>query len=354
MIIHPKARSLISKLSLPNPIQKYFSNLDWEIDLSNNTNPYGGNFSEYPDVKQNELKKLYLDTILSINPPPVNDITLGIGNILFTAGSMEGIDLILRTFSEPKEDLVCVTSPSFSAYTHWALIHGIRLQTMPLLGDNLAYLDIETILRINPKMMFICNPNNPTGTKIAPNTIETLCHSMNGFVVVDEAYIEFSDDSSSLFCLNKYKNLIILRTFSKAWGLAGIRCGAILADTSVINTLRYVQLPFSISTPSQTSVIARLEDPKSTLESWEKIKKSRTGLIEELLTFKGVSTVFVSETNFIMVILKNFPQTMRLLSQQKIHVLDCSSSLPNAIRVSIGTESQNQRFLEVIRFASLA
>lgn len=354
MIIHPKARPLISRLPLPTPIQKYFSNLDWEIDLSNNTNPYGGSFSEYPDVKQNSLKRLYLDTILSINPSPVTHLALGLENVLFTAGSMEGIDLILRTFSEPKEDLVCVTSPSFSAYTHWALIHGIRLQTMPLLGDNLDYLDIETILKINPKMMFICNPNNPTGTKITPNTIETLCHSMNGFVVVDEAYIEFSDISSSIFCLSKYKNLIVLRTFSKAWGLAGIRCGAIIADKSVINTLRYVQLPFSISSPSQKSVIARLQNPKSTFESWQKIKESRDKLVEELSMLKGVSKVFVSDTNFMMVVLKNFSQTIRLLSQKKIHVLDCSSSFPNAIRVSVGTESQNQIFLEVMRLASIS
>lgn len=352
MIIHSNTRPLISKLSLPTPIQKYFSHLDWTIDLSNNTNPYGGNFSDYPDVKQDALKELYLKALLSINSPSSHNTSLNNKNVLFTAGSMEGIDLILRTFCEPREDIVCVTVPSFSAYSHWALLHGIRLHVMPLLGDNLDDLEIETILKINPKMIFICNPNNPTGTKISFGIIEALCHGMKGFVVVDEAYIEFSDSPSSIFYLNTYSNLIILRTLSKAWGLAGIRCGAILADESIINSLRYVQLPFSFASPSQEKVKARLQDPQSTFESWKKIKKSRNELIDELSRLIEVAKIFKSDANFIMVIFKNFQKTMGLLNERKIHVLDCSSDFPNAIRVSIGTETQNKKFVEVIRQAS--
>lgn len=265
MLIHPKARPIISKLSLPTPIKKYFSNLDWEIDLSNNTNPYIEGFSEYPDVKQHDLKKLYLNQILSLNP--LSSFTkeerevFTSDNVLFTAGSMEGLDLILRTFSEPKKDVICVTSPTFSAYEHWALIHGLCVKTIPLFGEELDQIKIEDVSKLDPKIVFLCDPNNPTGTKLSPETIHKLCDSLDGLVIVDEAYIEFSDQSSSIFCLNKYKNLIILRTFSKAWGLAGVRCGVVIADKLIIHALRYVQLPFAFSSPAQEKVAELLLNP---------------------------------------------------------------------------------------------
>ena len=179
MMIHQKARPLISKLSLPTPIQKYFSNLNWEIDLSNNTNPHVGGFSEYPDVKQNDLKTLYLNKILAINPPLSTSNgtreALTFENVLFTAGSMEGLDLILRTFAEPNKDAICVTHPSFSAYTHWALIHNLEVKVVSLFGDNLDQIDSEEVIKLNPKIIFICDPNNPAGTKINPETIQKLC-----------------------------------------------------------------------------------------------------------------------------------------------------------------------------------
>ncbi|MBY0293224.1 MAG: aminotransferase class I/II-fold pyridoxal phosphate-dependent enzyme [Alphaproteobacteria bacterium] len=356
MRLHPKARPIISKLSLPTPIQKYFSNCEWDIDLSNNTNPYLGDLSDYPDIKQYQLKKLYLKTLLFLTPPPSftenNKPPLTPNNILFTAGSMEAIDLLLRTFSEPNTDAICVTSPTFSAYEHWSLIHNLRVKKLPLYGDNLNQLSVDKVMRMNPKITFICDPNNPTGTKIKPELIQKLCDSLEGFVVIDEAYIEFSDHSSSIFNLHHHENLIILRTLSKAWGLAGVRCGAIIADASIINVLRYVQLPFTVSSPSQVSVKKQLLNPESTFASWRRIKKNRDDLIESLSKVKGVTKVFKSETNFIMVILNNFQKTMGLLQEHKIQVLDCSKNYPSAIRVSIGNEEQNKKFLDVIHFAS--
>lgn len=354
-MIHPKARPVISTLSIPSPIKKYFSNPNWEIDLSNNTNPYMADFSDYPDVKQASLKNIYLKAILSINPllrggvEVVHDITTE--NVLFTVGSMEGLDLLLRTFCEPNQDLVCVTAPTFPAYEHWALVHNLHVKTISLGGDSLDQIVIEDIIKVNPKMTFLCNPNNPTGTKLEPGVIQKLCDSLEGFVVVDEAYIEFSDQLSSIFYLSKYKNLIILRTFSKAWGLAGVRCGAIIADKLIINTLRYVQLPFGFSSPSQSKVRGRLLYPKVMYASWQKIKKDREKMIEELSNLKSITKVFKSETNFLMLVLQNFQKTMELLKEHKIHVLDCSASLPDSIRVSLGTEAQNQKFLEVMQKA---
>lgn len=352
MMMHPQARPIIAELALPFPIRKYFSHLDWEIDLSNNTNPYLGDEAQYPDVKQDQLKDLYLQTILSLNPPPAleknNTGALSSSNILLTVGAMEGADLLLRTFAEPYKDVVCVTHPSFFGYEHWARLHSLQVKKIPLLGNQLNQIDIKEVITLNPKLTFICNPNNPTGTRLEEGILQKLCESLNGLVIVDEAYIEFSDSASSIFYFNTYKNLVILRTFSKAWGLASVRCGAIIADPLIINALRYVQLPFGVSSFSQEKVRAQLLYPQKTFASWQRIKKDRTALMEDLSTLPNVATVFQSDTNFIMLVLKNFQKMMERLKKHKIHVLDCSSLFPNSIRVSLGTEKQNRTFLEAI------
>ena len=356
MHIHPNARKIVSKLTIPSPIKKYWSRDQWEIDLSNNTNPYVGGFSEYPDVKQEDIKNLYLSRIQQLNffadIKKEQNSKITSENILFTVGSMEGIDILLRTFCEPNKDTIAVLHPTFSAYEHWALIHNLDVQQIPLSGQDLNTFSLEEVMNIKPRMIFICNPNNPIGTTLTSAGIEKLCQSIDGFVVVDEAYIEFSDQSSALIYLNKYKNLIILRTFSKAWGLAGVRCGIILADKPIIHSLRYVQLPFGLSAPTQDLVKQCLSFPEKTFASWQKIKNNRQNLIKELSTIGAVERVFKSETNFLMLVLKDSPRVMQLLKEYKIQVLDCSTSIPHAIRVSLGTEDQNRKFIEVICKAS--
>jgi histidinol-phosphate aminotransferase len=354
MSIHPKARAIISKLSIPSPIKKYFSDRDWDIDLSNNTNPYVEGFSEYPDINQEDLKNLYLSRVLHLNSS--HDMTskqkLTPENILFTVGSMEGIDILLRTFCEPNKDTICILHPTFSAYEHWGLIHNLEVKNISLSGENLNTFSLDEVVKINPKMVFICNPNNPIGTSLTSEMIKKLCQSITGFVVVDEAYMEFSDQSSSMVHLNEHKNLIILRTFSKAWGLAGVRCGIILADKLIIHTLRYIQLPFGFSSPAQDLVQKCLSNPDKTFASWKRTKKDRQNLIDTLSTLEAVKKVFKSETNFIMIVLKDRLRVLDLLKEHKIQVLDCSESVPSSIRVSLGTEEQNEKFVEIIRGAS--
>jgi len=352
MFVHPKARAVISKLSLPSPIRKYFTNEKWEIDLSNNTNPFVQEFSSYPDVKQQDLKNLYLSRIKHLSHYPhikngdLGDITSE--NVLFTVGSLEGIDILIRTFCEPDQDKICLIQPTFSAYEHWGLIHNLEITEIPLEGDEYTTFDIEKVINDKPKMVFICNPNNPIGTCLQPDLIEELCEAFDGIVVVDEAYIEFSEQRSALYLLHKYKNLIVLRTFSKAWGLAGVRCGIILADELIIHTLRYVQLPFSFSSPTQAIIRHRLLYSEEIVASWEKIKKLRKNLTDALAGLKIIEKVFRSETNFLLVIVKDFKRVMEVLNEHKIYVQDFSAVLPNAIRVSIGTKEQNKKFIEAI------
>ena len=353
MDIHPKARPLISELRIPSPLTKYFPKDLWEIDLSENRNPYMDDFASYPDVLHEDLKALYLKTLLSHNCPASYNKNspshLTGKNILFTAGLMEGFDLVIRTFSEPNKDNICVISPTFPAYAHWGHIHNVNVFEIPFEGDNFSSLAIENIIQLNPALVFLCNPNNPTGTVLNPEHIEKLCSALEGFLVVDEAYIEFSDTPSSLFLLQQHSNLIVLRTLSKAWGMAGIRCGAILSHELVINSLRYVQLPFSFSCLAQKEVRKRLVDHEKVYRSWKYTRQEREKLERALSTLSIVSKVFKSATNFLMIKLKDHKKTLNTLKENKIQVMDCSDQIPSSIRVSLGTEKENNKSLEIMK-----
>jgi histidinol-phosphate aminotransferase len=346
--IHPLARPIISKLTMPGPVAKHLFEPRWAIDLSNNTNPYVEGFALYPDVNQDDLKNLYLDRLMSLDPSQ-EKLSLTPENLLFTVGSMEGIDILLRTFCEVNQDRICVVHPTFGAYEHWGLIHNLEVHKVSLTGDSLNQFSIEEVVDLNPKMVFIPNPNNPVGTTLEEGLIEKLCTSLEGFVVVDEAYIEFSQKPSSLFKLNQYKNLIILRTFSKAWGLAGVRCGIILADELVIHSLRYVQLPYGFSSPTQALVKESLSHPERMLESWKKLTRDREKLLEELSLLPIVKKIFKSDTNFIFFVVEDSQKVMQKLHDYNISIFDGSRSVPHGLRMSLGTEEQNQLFLKALK-----
>lgn len=353
MRVHPKSRPIFSEIPILGVLKKYFSTCQIDVDLSNNTNPFMGNLGNYPDLLQNDLKEYYWRLIASFNPPASYgrlDSKPMAPQILFTVGSSEGIDLLLRAFAEPNQDTIVVAEPSFPAYEHWGLLHNLTVKRVKLGGENYDQLDVQAIIKENPKLVFLCHPNNPTSTALNPEIIYQLCESIDGFVIVDEAYIEFSDLTSIIYDLPRFNNLIVLRTLSKAWGLAGVRCGAVIAaDPLVINTLRYIQVPFGFASPSQEIVAERCRDPEKMQISWVKIKQERESLSKELSLLSVVKKVFPSQANFLLVELNGFSQVMDVLSHHKIQVVDCSSLIPDSIRVSIGTVAENQTFLETLR-----
>lgn len=354
MKVHSKSREIFFKLPLIGPLKKYLSGMEIDTDLSNNTNPFLGSLANYPDLIQNSLKEQYWRLITSINPPTHNYLEnngkITPDNILFTVGSSEGIDLLLRAFAEPNKDSIAVPNPSFPAYEHWGLIHNLRVHKFKLLGEHYDQLSIRDIIKEKPKLVFLCHPNNPTGTLLNQETIYQLCASFDGFVIVDEAYIEFSEASSLIYDLSRFKNLIILRTLSKGWGLAAVRCGAVIAaDPLVINTLRYIQVPFGFSTPSQEIVAARCLSPEAMINSWGQVRKERDKLSTKLSTLNVVEKIIPSHANFLLVKLTSFSQIMAVLHQHKIHVVDCSNAIPNSIRVSVGNMEENQKFLDVLQ-----
>lgn len=340
LAIHPHARQSLKKLGIQGPLKKHFSRVSFNIDLSNNINPHSPYLPDYPLIDPIEIKQLYLDFIGNKNLTPEN--------ILFTVGAADGLDLILRGFAQPPNDVICITDPTYFAYEHWATLYDLQIKKVPLQGDNYDLLNVEEISCINPKIFILCNPNNPTGTQVGIETIERLCNSISGLVVIDEAYIEFSDQESAANILHKYENLIVLRTLSKGWGMAGARCGIILGDYRVINTLLYVQTPFSFSIPTQEWVQKCLTNPAPLKESWNIIKKERDQLYKSLCSLSCVEKAFPSKANFIMVILKDYEKTFARLLNTGIYVASCRSAVPNAIRISVSTTDNNKALMDAL------
>lgn len=354
MGIHPKARSIFTNLKIPGPVRRYFDCPEIHIDLGSSTNPYLGHQADYPDLNSFRLKELYRDLIYTINPP----LNFGLhsqkfikpDHMLFTVGSSEGIDLLLRTFAEPNKDTIVVTDPSFPAYEHWGKLHNLKVAKVPLKGDHLQHIDVDAILNVNPKLIFLCEPNNPTGTMLDRHVIHELCSKCDGLVIVDEAYIEFSDLPSLIYDWHQYKdNLVILRTLSKAWGMASARCGVLIADELIIKTLRYIQIPFGFSTSSQIEVLERLLSPQPMMATWGQIKTERNYLKDQLVSLKNVNKVYRSQSNFLFLILDNFSDTMKHLNENHVFVLNCSDVIPNSMRVSMSSKENNLRFLDILK-----
>lgn len=350
MELHPKARDIFSELSYIGPVKKALSGMEIDVDLSNNTNPFLGKLGEYPDLLQLELKAKYGDIINQLNRPEGYSDGGGItpANILFTVGSCEGIDLLLRSFAEPNKDTILVMDPTFSAYEHWGLIHNLKIEKIPLEGENFNKLSVTDILQKKSQMLFLCNPNNPTSTVLDQDILEDLCTRYNGLLVIDEAYIEFSDVPSFVHQVSRFKNLVVLRTLSKAWGLAAARCGTVIADPSVIDTLRYIQIPFGFPVSSQEIVRERCDNANIMFQSWQKIRQERDSLVKELSGLDSVDRILPSQTNFIFVTFKNFKKTMAALRENKIYVVDFSANIPNGVRVTVGTREENKKFLDVM------
>lgn len=350
-MIHSKARSILKQLELPSPLRKKSSSLKTVVDLSNNTNPFGGMWSSYSDISQIEIKQQYLKTIFGLNQridPSLPSHFLSTDQIQLTVGSIEGLDLVQRTFTDPGDTIV-IPSPSFEGFQHWGLINSLTIETIPLQGENFETLDIDRIQRLSPKMVFICDPNNPTGTHLRPEIVPRLCESVSGFVVVDEAYIEFSERPSCIRYLKDFKNLIILRTLSKAWGLAGLRCGAVLSsDPYVIESLKYIQIPFGLSTPAQTQLRKKVGNMKALLESRQKIINNREMFLKKIKKSSQIEKIFSSHTNFICIVLKDFQKILRNFQKAGIKVADCSAVVPNAVRITVTTNPDMNKAAQLL------
>jgi len=227
-----------------------------------------------------------------------------VSQLALTRGSNEAIDLLIRLFAEPNQAQVMSFCPSFSLYQQLAQLNSVQSLLLPLDEGNfgLNKIEIEKNWTSRIKLIFVCNPNNPTGSIMDPESLNWLCEKAKGqaIVVIDEAYIEFSNQKSMLDNINRYENLIVLRTLSKAWGLAGLRLGVVLANQLLIEQLEKIKLPYCFATPI-FALYDKLPSQEKLRQSVKKINQLKQRLYQVLANSPAIEKIYPSEANFFLV-----------------------------------------------------
>ncbi|MFE6163935.1 aminotransferase class I/II-fold pyridoxal phosphate-dependent enzyme [Streptomyces sp. NPDC056486] len=340
------AASPVTTVPVPGPARSRHQPRFDTIDLSSNTNPFLGAGGSYPHLDTTELADTYLDTISKL-PGHEGTGALTADHLLFSSGSVDGVMLLLAALASPGES-VCVTPPTFPLYAHFARLLRLPLVEVPLRGDDLSELDTERILAADPRVTILCDPNNPVGTRLDPAQVRALVTGTRGLVVIDEAYVEFSEKPSYAGLVAEHDNLIVLRTLSKAWGLAGARCGIALAQPGIIDALRRVQVPFGFTDASQSAVRDRLTNARRALASIRHIRAERDRMARILADHPAVERVFPSEANFLLVRLHKHERVMEQLHDAGIMVADVSFLIPATCRISIGNRRANDALLAAL------
>ena len=312
-----------------------------EIFIDANESPFETGRNRYPDPYQNALKQ----KVSSIKGIPPESIFLG-------NGSDEAIDLIMRIFCVPGEDNIIVTDPTYGMYQVSAAIHDLEVLKVPLSPQ--FGLDASKILEaanVNSKVVFICSPNNPTGNTLATEQIKSVLDKFSGVVVIDEAYIDFTRSASWSSKLSEYPNLIVLQTFSKAWGLAGLRIGMAFAQADIIAYFNKVKPPYNINVLTQQETIKVLNNKKQVDDNVKQVLVQKTNLIKNLSQLPIVQKVFPSDSNFLLVRFQNATKVFDYLIDNGIIVRDRSKALhcENCLRITIGELSENNRLIELLK-----
>ncbi|MBA2621692.1 MAG: histidinol-phosphate transaminase, partial [Acidobacteria bacterium] len=266
-----------------------------QIFLDANENSFGSplerDYNRYPDPLQTEIKKI----IAARQSVSTNEIFVG-------NGSDEAIDLLFRIFCEPKRDNVLICPPTYGMYAVSAEINDVEIKRARLTDDfRLDFAAIKKAIDANTKLIFICSPNNPTGNSLDRFQILELLKEFDGIVAVDEAYIHFSNEKSFVSEINNHPNLIVLQTFSKAWGMAGLRVGLAFADRETIELFNRVKPPYNLSQIAQEAVLRALGNQAAVEETIDEIIKEREKLIEKLKDLSFVEKIYPSDANFVLV-----------------------------------------------------
>lgn len=311
------------------------------VFLDANENPYHVPYNRYPDPLQEEVKR----RLSAVKGVPPAGIFLG-------NGSDEGIDLVYRAFCVPGVDNVVAIDPTYGMYEVCADINDVEYRKMRLdaryrfrAADMLAAADGHT------KVMFLCSPNNPTGNDLSHAEIEKLLKGFDGLVIVDEAYMDFSDEPSFLERLDEFPNLIVLQTFSKAWGCAAIRLGMAFASEDVIALFNKIKYPYNVNQLTQQQALEMLHRHYEKQRWVEMLKQERDRLEGEFATLPCVRKVFPSNANFFLVRVTDAPRIYNHLVGEGIIVRNrhTVTLCGNCLRITVGTTAENETLLEALR-----
>ncbi len=311
------------------------------VFLDANENPFNSPYNRYPDPLQRELKR----KIASLKKVLPENIFLG-------NGSDEPIDLVIRIFCEPGKENIVSIDPTYNMYKVAADVNGIEYKKVSLSDDfQLNASDLLAKTDSKTKLIFLCSPNNPTGNYLDEKEVEKIILSFGGIVIIDEAYIDFSSKKGFLLRLNEFPNLIILQTFSKAWGLASIRLGIAFGSKSIISYFNKIKYPYNINFLTQKFAIEALEKIDE-MEDWvQLILKNKTLLEEELELVNIVRKIYHSDANFILIKVDEPLQIYNYLVDNKIIVRNRSNVTlcEGCLRITVGTQEENELLLKVLK-----
>ncbi len=312
------------------------------LDANENSlgSPLSKWYNRYPDPHQHLVKK----AISQVKGIGQEQIFLG-------NGSDECIDLLFRCFCNPGLDNVVICPPTYGMYEVSAHINDIELKIAPLLPDfQLNLIHMETLINPNTKLIWLCSPNNPTGNSLNRADIEFVLNNFDGIVVVDEAYINFAKQKSFLSELVDYPNLVVLQTFSKAWGLAGLRLGMAFASTEILEVMNRVKPPYNINQVTQELALKALEELGQVNDMIKELVAMRDALIPVFESMPTVERVYPSDANFILVKISEARKIYEFMLSKGIVVRDRSTVMlcEDCLRITIGTEKENTTLVDAM------
>ncbi|HJW18873.1 MAG TPA: histidinol-phosphate transaminase [Flavisolibacter sp.] len=315
------------------------------VFLDANENSYGSPltkwYNRYPDPLQWELKK----KIAAIKNVAAENMLLG-------NGSDECIDLLIRAFCEPQKDNIIICPPTYGMYEVYGNINNVEIREVPLLPDFQLNLEgIEAAIDENTKLLFICSPNNPTGNSIDREDIEIVLNNFEGIVVIDEAYINYSRHRSFVAELKEYPNLVVMQTFSKAWGLAALRLGINFASVDIINVLNKIKPPYNINQATQELAIKALDNLEDVNTMIRETVKEREVLVKELVQLPMVKKVYPSDANFVLAKMDLATEVYNYLKAKGIIVRNRSNVMlcEDCLRITVGTPEQDRQLLNTLK-----
>lgn len=311
------------------------------VYLDANESPYNNGTNRYPDPLQAEVKAL-LAPIKKVRPSQIF-----LGN-----GSDEAIDLVYRIFCRPGIDNVVAPAPTYGMYQVCADINDIEYRAVPLTdGYQLDMPAMKAAIDQNTKAIWLCSPNNPTGNVFAKEDLLWFLDNVNAMVVVDEAYIDFSDKGTMVEVLDKYPNLIVLQTFSKAWGQAAIRLGIALASEEVIGYFNNVKYPYNVNILTQQHALKVIEDVAKKERNVAETLAQRDVLRDLLLSVPCVKEVYPSDANFLLCKVSDANAIYTYLQQKGIIVRNRNrvTLCANCLRITVGTPTENAEIYETLK-----
>ncbi|MGX9890450.1 aminotransferase class I/II-fold pyridoxal phosphate-dependent enzyme [Streptomyces sp. NPDC002276] len=350
-------RECIQTLGLPGPSGDRPEDSGF-INLRFNENPFGGQYRRYPEHSPDFLVPLYLSALEIIDPitapQPTDTTTEGSGrhpseaDAVITRGATEALDLLLRALFEPEKDAVAVTWPSFGFFERLATLHNVAQYRVPLGGARYDRLDIDRLLSLPVKGIFLCDPNNPTSTCLDSDDLDCLLNRFDGVVIIDETYSEFTARPSHRHKLESHPRLVSVRSMSKALGMANLRLGALFGAPAILDAVRKVRPPFPIPNLVTEAAAAELTNPAQLASRIASCMAERDRLAKNLMDCPDVLDVF-ADAGFISIRIADQDSVTAKLQDAHIAVASEPEGWRNHLRISIGSSSENAQLLSALQ-----